>query len=77
MIPGDEHKPMSILEFISDEPCDVEPYIDYLLEFYQKHFIYWSQFPNPSPVDIGCVLIKIEGFIIELEKIKRKMNRPK
>ena len=43
MIPGDEGKPMSIMEFISDEPCEPEPFIDYLIDHYGVDREYWER----------------------------------
>lgn len=80
MIPGDEGKPMSIMERISDEPCEPEPFIDYLLEDYRAHREYWAASPNDRdlerPTARECVLAKIDAFVWQLEDIKRKMHRP-
>lgn len=79
MITGDEGKPMSFLEYISDEPCEPEQYINYLLDHYRGHREYWASVPDnrdpDKPTARACVLIKIDFFIIELEKLKRKMHR--
>lgn len=80
MIESDKGKPMSILELISDEPCEPEPYIDYLLDHYRAHRDYWGELPNDrdadKPTARECVLLKIDFFIMELGNIKRKMHRP-
>lgn len=80
MIPGDEGKPMSLLEHISDEPCEVEPYIDYLTQHYKGHSAYWRALPNDRdperPTARECVLQKMDFFLIELNNIKRKLHRP-
>ena len=81
MIPGDEGKPMSIMELISDEPCEPEPFIDYLLDHYRGHREYWErEVPDDHdptrPTTKRCVLAKLDGFIFHLEDIKRKMHRP-
>jgi hypothetical protein len=78
---GDEGRPMSILEFISDEPLDPEPYIDYLIDHYKAHREYWLLLPSgprsdDKPTTRDCVITKIDFFLIELDNIKRKMHRP-
>lgn len=73
MIPGDEGKPKSIMEFITDEPLEPEPYIDYVLRFYRAHREIWL---GPGDVPASCVLAKCDMFIDQLEDIKRKMHRP-
>lgn len=80
MIPGDEGKPMSIMERISDEPCEPEAYIDYLLTNWKSHREHWASLSETlfDPIyssTKACVLSKIDSFMIELENIKRKMHR--
>ncbi len=80
MVKGDEGKPMSIGEFISDEPCDPEPYVEYLLENWRGTRDYWQAKPNDrdpdKPTTRECVLSKISQSIWELENLLRKMHRP-
>lgn len=75
MIPGDEGKPMSILERISDAPRDAEPYLEYLIHHYLRHREYWKNDVTADTVDRGCVVIKIEHFLFELEDILSKLRR--
>lgn len=80
MIAGDERKPMSVLERISGEPCDPEPFIDYMLDHYRGHRDYWASGPNDrdadKPTARECVLVQLSSFIYCLEDLKRKMHRP-
>jgi hypothetical protein len=81
MIPGDEGKPMSILERISDEPRDVEPYIEYLicnLEAYRDAS--WST-PEPwhhadePPTTQEYVRHQINSHMHSLRNILSKLRR--
>ena len=81
MIPGDEGKPMSIMEAISDEPRDTLPYLDYLLQRERAHWEYWRGINSRdgcrrfSDDDLACVLAKIDHGIYILETIRRKLVR--
>ena len=76
MIPGDEGKPMSILERISDEPCEPEPYIDYLMRWYEGLAEQtWEKLPDSDEAK-ASVLLFLRGFVTNLDEIKRKMHRP-
>jgi len=78
MIPGDEGKPMSIMERISDAPCEAEPFIDYMLKDYSAHRDRWAQFtPNDdvSQRHIDSVTHWLKSFVFTLEDIKMKMHR--
>lgn len=79
MIEGDEGKPMSILEYISDEPCEPEPFIDYLLNHWRGYLAatWRGHERDDEPCQIGSVTINIDSFISQLEDLKRKMHRPK
>lgn len=81
MIKGDEGKPMSILELISDEPRDVEPYIEYLIEDQRAYMEgSWSR-PDDKPDADGkpstqeCVRYQIGSHIIALKTILMKLRR--
>lgn len=80
MIPGDEGKPMSILERISDEPCDPEPYVEYLLANARGRLEYWQGVSNDrdpeKPTAKECVCCQLTYFVMDLESILRKMRRP-
>ena len=69
MIPGDEDKPMTVLEYISDVPREPLPYIDYLLNYHKEHLEYWKSLNNEH------IIIKIRGYIFELEDLKMKLER--
>lgn len=80
MIAGDEGKPMTMLERISDEPCEPEPFVEYLLDYYRRHRAYWDGLPNDrdpdKPTARDCVLSQLESIISGLEDVLRKMHRP-
>lgn len=83
MIAGDEGKPMSIMERISDEPCDPEPYVDYLIEHHRAHCEYWKsratdgRWWDPDANNtVASVTFHIDSFVRDLEELKRKMHRP-
>jgi hypothetical protein len=79
VINGDEGKPMSFMESITDEPCEIDPYLDYLLDLWRGHEEYWRGAPNDRDPDKAtareCVLAKIQTFIRDLEAAKRKLHR--
>ena len=81
MVKGDEDKPMSLLEYISDAPRDAEPYLVYLINFYTEHRKYWEGVPEvlgpDRPSTRDCVLAKIDYFLLDLENIQRKLQREK
>ncbi len=74
MIPGDEDKPMSLLERISDEPCDPLPYIDYSIRSYQGALTHWRAMPKSDQTE--SVAHWLQDFISTLDDLKRKMTRP-
>jgi hypothetical protein len=82
MRPGDEKRSMSVIERITDEPLDPEPYIDYCIDNWNATKKFWKELPDEGPRPDGrpstkeCVLAKIDDFLIELDDIKRKMHRP-
>lgn len=78
MIQGDEGKPMSIMERISDAPCEPEPFIDYLLDHWRGYLeaTWGGHARDEEPCVIGSVTINIDHFIMQLEDLKRKMHRP-
>jgi hypothetical protein len=79
VINGDEGKPMSFMESITDEPCEIDPYLDYLLDHWRAHGEYWRSLPNDRDPDKStareCVLEKIQSIILHLEEAKRKLHR--
>lgn len=91
MIPGDEGKPMSLLEFISDEPVDCEPFLEYAIhdlkgrsaEFASYVAPDWMAVPSapdrPSLRD--CMLAELDHatFMFEaaLQKLRRERTREK
>lgn len=79
MIAGDEGKAMSILEYISDEPRDTLPFLDYLLEDVKGKMAHWAALPNDrdadKPTARESVLWHLQGFEMKLEDIKRKLLR--
>jgi hypothetical protein len=79
MQPGDEGKPMSVMEFITDEPRDVEPYIEYLLKDLDGRIAYWTALPNDrdpdKPTARECVLHWFGSFKFNLEDILLKLRR--
>jgi hypothetical protein len=77
VITGDEGKPMSMMELISDAPCEPEPYIDYLIAHYTGYReATWPESKRGALVEADCVMIQIDHFLIQLDDIKRKMHRP-
>lgn len=76
MIAGDEGKPMSILELISDEPRDARPFVDYLLKWQREYReATWGGRPDDELVPVGCVTIQIDTLISCLESLAMKMDR--
>ena len=75
MITGDEGKPMSLLERISDEPLDPLPYIDYCKRSYAGAISHWESMPPSDQRE--SVIHWLEDFIDTLDDIQRKMQRPK
>lgn len=83
MVKGDEGKPMSIMEFICDDPCDPEPFLDYAIENVQGRIDYWkSKAPDGKWWDVdadqtvACVVGNLDWALHFLEDLKRKMHRP-
>lgn len=74
MLPGDEHRPMSLLERISDEPLDIKPYLAYEIQQFQQHHQWWLKVTNP--VGIEHVVHHIEWFVRVLENALDKLDRP-
>lgn len=77
MIPGDEGQPMTIMERISDEPCEVEPYLEYILDYHRRHREYWKSLPNDreGPTARECVAVHLGIFIVEIEAALMKLRR--
>lgn len=76
MIPGDEGKPMSILEFISGEPRDARPYVDYVLKWQRDYKeATWGGRSEDEQVPVACVTIQIDTLISVLEDLAMKMDR--
>ena len=74
MIEEDIGKPITLFEYISDEPRDAKPYIEYLKDFYASHLEYWKNLPEEL-VPKSCVLIKIDFFLVQLDNILMKLAR--
>lgn len=79
MISSDKGKPMTIFERISDEPCDPDAFIEYMLKYYRAHSAYWAELSNDrepdKPTARECVLHQLGGFIITLENVQQKLAR--
>jgi hypothetical protein len=79
VIQGDEGRPMSLMEFISDEPREPEPFVEYLLTNARARFDYWQAMPNDrdpeKPTARECVLSQLQFQIFELEDVLMKMRR--
>jgi len=79
VIQGDEGRPMSLMEFISDEPREPEPFVEYLLTNARARYAYWLALPNfrdlDKPTARECVLAQIQFQIFELEDVLMKMRR--
>lgn len=76
MITGDDGKSMSIMEFISDEPRDARPFVDYLLKWQREYReATWSGRGADELVSVACVTIQIDSFINGLESLAMKMDR--
>jgi len=82
MILGDEGKPMTIFERISDEPCDPRPYLDYALKNIQGRIDYWKEkAPEGKWWDINadqtvaCVVANLKWALHFLEDLKWKQQR--
>ena len=76
MIPGDEGKVMSIMELISDEPCDPLPYTSYLLRDYRGRLEEWSKPATDGrerEAEIVCFWLR--RMIDGLEELERKFER--
>lgn len=63
---------MSILEFISDEPRDARPYVDYAIADLKGKREMWE---TPGPAHTENVLAYIDAAIFHLEDIAMKMDR--
>lgn len=79
MIHNDEKKPINLMELISDEPRDVEPYIEYLISDLKAYRdASWSK-PEPigdgQPTTQECVRYQIDSQVMRLENILRKLRR--
>lgn len=64
---------VDILEEISDEPRDPEPYLAYALDWQRGHRVYWRGLPQDHTTD--CVIGHIDLFIRVLENLQRKLRR--
>lgn len=73
MIEDDKGKPMSIMERISDEPCEPEAYIDYMIRDFQSRLAYWATLVENR--DRGLAAFWMRSFVSDLEDLKRKMHR--
>lgn len=73
---GDEGKPMSIMEFISDQPRDAVPFIDYIVKWLKEYSeANWPQSREEERVPAACVRIQIDSWIGTMEDINRKLER--
>jgi len=79
MIEGDEGKPMTLLEFISDEPVDCEPFLEYAIDHMKGRMAYFAAFPvewradQPPPRD--CLVAQVDQGLRLLEDALMKLRR--
>lgn len=82
MIPGDEDKPMSIMERISDAPCEPKAYVDYAMEDLRGRLDYWRQISAQTSTDRDAIIAgpfvvwSLEWALHFMEDLKLKMERP-
>src|SRR5579872_7423949 len=82
MIPSDKGKSMSIMEYISDEPRDFEPYLAYILQDIQGRIDAWTnRADNPEVPGFATtrksVLAHLDLYLFMIENAQRKLQREK
>jgi hypothetical protein len=80
MVKGEEHLPMSIMEYITDGPLEPMAFLDYAIKNVAGRLKYWRDKPeerskdSEPPTTKECVVANLDYALFNLQEVKRKFE---